>query len=114
MLNRLRRNGDEVRSVMLVGHNPVLQTLALQLAGSGAAADLDRLKTKLPTGALVTLLYRGKSWIELDPESCELHSVVQPREIGEHRGGRKRAKGQETDEDRCALERDPGRGLGGQ
>ena len=90
MLNRLRRTAAGVRNVMLVAHNPGMHTLALRLAGAGAESDLARMRTKFPTGALATLVFPGKSWADLDTGSCELHSFVVPREIGEPPGKRKR------------------------
>ncbi len=81
MLNRLRRTPADVRSVMLVAHNPGMQTLAQRLAGVGPERDLRRLAKNLPTGALAILVYRGRSWEELDEGSCELHSLVTPRDL---------------------------------
>jgi phosphohistidine phosphatase len=81
MLNQLRRTPDDVRRVMLVAHNPGMQTLAQRLAGGGPEHDLRRLAENLPTGALAILVYRGRSWDELDEGSCELHSLVVPRDL---------------------------------
>ena len=81
MLNRLRRTPADVRRVMLVAHNPGMQTLAQRLAGSGPEQELRRLAENLPTGALAILVYRGRSWEELDEGSCELHSLVAPRDL---------------------------------
>jgi phosphohistidine phosphatase len=81
MLNRLRRTPDDVRRVMLIGHNPGMQTLALRLAGGGAEEDLQRLSENLPTGALAMLVHHGHSWEDLEEGTCELHSVVAPRDL---------------------------------
>ncbi|MGB5756155.1 MAG: NUDIX domain-containing protein [Acidimicrobiales bacterium] len=81
MLDRLRRTPADVRRVMLVAHNPGMQTLAKSLAGEGPGQDLARLAEKLPTGALAILLFRGRSWEELREGSCELHSLVAPRDL---------------------------------
>jgi phosphohistidine phosphatase len=81
MLNRLRRTPDEVRRVMLVAHNPGMQTLARRLAGVGPEQDMSRLAEKFPTGALAILVFRGRSWEELAEGSCELHSLVVPRDL---------------------------------
>ena len=45
MLSRLRRTPTDVRRVMLVAHNPGMQTLALRLASEGPEQDLRRLRT---------------------------------------------------------------------
>jgi phosphohistidine phosphatase len=81
MLNRLRRTPADVRRVMLVAHNPGIQTLAHRLAGSGPEQDLDRLADKFPTGALAILVFPDRSWEELGEGSCELHSLVAPRDL---------------------------------
>src|SRR5262245_50928501 len=65
LLRQLQALPDDVSSVMLIGHNPGLQELALALASRGV--DLPRLKRKLPTGALATLVVDCKSWRALEP-----------------------------------------------
>ncbi len=82
MLDRLRRTTDDLSSVMLVAHNPGMQSLAIRLTGSGNEADKVRLQEKFPTGALATLVFHGRSWKDLDTGTCELHSLVYPRDIG--------------------------------
>ena len=53
LLERLRRVDDDVASVMLVGHNPALEELALGLSAGGELRD--RLEEKFPTAALVAI-----------------------------------------------------------
>ncbi|MGI9381842.1 MAG: SixA phosphatase family protein [Methyloligellaceae bacterium] len=81
LTNRLRRVPEEVTSVMMVGHNPALQTLAISLANGGDAKALARLETKFPAGALATLVRKRDHWQDLEPGACELHSLVVPREL---------------------------------
>lgn len=81
LTNRLRRVPDEVRSVMMVGHNPTLQALAVSLANGGDAKALARLEAKFPAGALATLVPKQDRWKDLEPGACELHSLVLPREL---------------------------------
>ena len=69
---------DEVESVMLIGHNPGIQDLALSLAGAGS--EIPRLRSKFPTAGLATLELKG-TWRELAPESAELVSLVKPKEL---------------------------------
>jgi phosphohistidine phosphatase len=79
LLRRLRRVPETVNSVMLIGHSPVIETLALDLADHGArrAAILH----KFPTGALATLSFDGY-WAALRPGCAELISFVTPRDLG--------------------------------
>jgi phosphohistidine phosphatase len=64
LLDRLRTVDDVYESVLIVGHNPTLQELALALVDSGDAADRRQLEAKLPTGAIVTMSFAG-GWGEL-------------------------------------------------
>jgi phosphohistidine phosphatase len=78
LLDRLRAIPDAVASAMLVGHNPAIQALALDLAASGP--ELDRIAHKYPTGALATLTFDG-SWGELGPGAAELVAFVSPKDL---------------------------------
>ena len=55
LLHRLGEVDQNIASVMIVGHNPGLHDLALELTGDGDAAAISQLHTKFPTGALATL-----------------------------------------------------------
>jgi phosphohistidine phosphatase len=78
LLEVLHEVRDEVESVMLIGHNPGIQDLALSLAGAGS--EIPRLRSKFPTAGLATLELNG-TWRELAPESTELVSLVKPKEL---------------------------------
>jgi phosphohistidine phosphatase len=78
LLDVLRRVPDDVDSVMLIGHNPSLQALAVSLAGEGS--EVARMREKFPTAALATLDFEG-DWRELAPGVAELASFVRPKEL---------------------------------
>ena len=80
LLELLQALPDSVASVMIVGHNPGLQDLALALSARGA--DLRQLEAKFPTGALATLVVQSDSWSALRPGVAELVDYVVPRELG--------------------------------
>jgi len=78
LLERLRDVSDGTESVMLIGHNPAIQELALSLAGGGKRrAEVER---KFPTAALATLTV-SDSWRELAPGSAELVEFVRPKDL---------------------------------
>lgn len=79
VLARLRRVPAGVGSVMVVGHNPALQDLTLRLAGDGA--PLERVRSKLPTGALATLRIPRATWRGLRAGSAELVALVTPKDL---------------------------------
>jgi len=80
LLERLQALPEPVGSVMLVGHNPGLQDLAVVLASRGDC--LPQLEEKFPTGALATLVVRSESWSALGPGEAELVDYVVPRQLG--------------------------------
>jgi phosphohistidine phosphatase len=78
LLARIRRVPDAVASVMLVGHNPGLQELALDLASAGDG--LNRLEQKFPTAALATLAV-PETWSRLAPAGATLAAYVVPKQL---------------------------------
>jgi phosphohistidine phosphatase len=79
LLERLRRVPDTVASVMLIGHNPGLQDLALDLARS--PRTVSEVATKFPTAALATLEVPASNWHELDHKTAEIIAFVRPRDL---------------------------------
>ena len=79
ILRRLREVGRDIASVMIVGHNPGLHDLALELTGEGDEAAISQLHTKFPTGALATLQLGPTSWDELAPGQAYLANFFLPR-----------------------------------
>ena len=75
---RLRQIPDDVPSVMLIGHNPAIERLALDLAASGP--DLDDMARKFPTGALAVLEFDA-AWSGLDSDGARLVAFVKPRDL---------------------------------
>ena len=78
LMARLRGVAAEVGSVMLIGHQPALQDLALGLVGAGPG--LERLSGKFPTAALATFALTGP-WAELSPGSARLLDIVKPKQL---------------------------------
>jgi phosphohistidine phosphatase len=80
LLRRLRRLGDTA-SVMIVGHNPGLETLAGALVGYGDRTTRTRLASKFPTGALAVLTAEIEEWRQLEAGSARLDAFVCPRDL---------------------------------
>jgi phosphohistidine phosphatase len=81
LLACLRALPHEVDSVMLIGHNPVLEELAVALASEGA--QLARMREKYPTAALATIDLPADDWSAIERGSGELVAFVRPRDLGE-------------------------------
>ena len=66
--------------MLLIGHNPALQDLALELAH----ADLNKLLAsaggKFPTGAMASFRFDG-AWETLEPHGAVLASYITPKAI---------------------------------
>jgi phosphohistidine phosphatase len=80
LLERIRVLPEEVSSVMLIGHNPGLQDLALARASAGP--ELARLEVKFPTAGLATLALEKTTWSQLSPGDAVLAAFVVPRQLG--------------------------------
>jgi phosphohistidine phosphatase len=79
LLERLRSVPGNVESVMLIGHNPGLQDVALDLARPSPTAH--EIAAKYPTAALATLELSASTWRELDRGTSELVELVRPRDL---------------------------------
>jgi phosphohistidine phosphatase len=79
LLDRLRSIPKGVTSVMLIGHNPAIQGLAVMLADRGDR--LDQLAQKYTTAALAEIEVPGDSWRDVGKTPGELIRFVIPREL---------------------------------
>ena len=82
LLHRLRRIGDSVSCVLLVGHNPGLHELAAALASADKSSELNRLRIKFPTCALARLDFAAARWQELATGTGRLALLVTPADLG--------------------------------
>ena len=80
LLDRIRLVSDETTGLLVIGHNPGLQSLAISLVGSGDPALRDQLTATFPTGALATLTLHH-TWADLMPGAATLQDLVVPREL---------------------------------
>ena len=84
LLERLRRVSDDVESVMVIGHNPTMQIMALRLSdtdgSNGDGSHRAQISQKFPTGALATLSFDGP-WSELGPGRARLVDYIRPKAI---------------------------------
>jgi phosphohistidine phosphatase len=81
MLQMLRALQPEAARVMLVGHNPELQTLALDLVGSGPKHARDRLRAKYPTAGLAVINFASGVWSSVAVNSGSLTLFLTPADV---------------------------------
>lgn len=81
LLSRLRRVPEDASTVAVIGHNPGMQDLAIELAGNDPRRDAVRLRERFPTAAVAVFEVDG-AWSELGHATVALASFVVPRELG--------------------------------
>jgi phosphohistidine phosphatase len=69
------------QTLLVVGHNPGLHDLALQLVGSGDVGMRAALNEKLPTSGLVVIDFTFDDWSRLHDHGGRLERFVTPRLI---------------------------------
>jgi phosphohistidine phosphatase len=79
ILARIRRADDRADRLLVVGHNPGFQQLAVELAG-GAGSAAVRIG-KFPTCALAIFEAARGAWSELSPGRVELAEFVRPADL---------------------------------
>ena len=72
---------DSVNSVLLVGHNPTFEDLALSLSGTGDEESLAEMSRKYPTGALAVIEFPVEEWRKVQPGAGSLRSFIRPRTL---------------------------------
>jgi phosphohistidine phosphatase len=77
MLDVLRKTEAEADTVLMIGHNPGLQELALMLVGEGQARDA--MAGKYPTGALAVIDFAVGDWPSVEPGCGILADFLTPR-----------------------------------
>ena len=80
LLATIRGLPDEVRSVLLVAHNPGVQALVLLLAGTSGGRVARRTARDFPPGALARLAFDSKNWNRLAPGTTSLRDFFTPRD----------------------------------
>ena len=79
IMGRVQSLDDEnVRSAMVIGHNPGAHRLARLLVGDGRAIERRQLESKFPTAAAATISFEGR-WEAVAPGRGRLDALFLPR-----------------------------------
>jgi phosphohistidine phosphatase len=81
LLRRLHAVDAAVSTALVIGHNPGLEDLAVDLAGDGEPEALAELHTKFPTAALAVFGLGENEWADLRRECARLTEIVLPRKL---------------------------------
>lgn len=81
LLAMLRRVAPEVRTLMMIGHNPGFARLAVDLCGAGPGKALERMGGKFPTAALAVIDFDVDRWSEVALAGGRLVAFVRPKDL---------------------------------
>lgn len=81
ILRTVRGLDPSIRSVIVVGHNPGLETAATTLIGEGPERLRDRLGEKFPTAALAVVDFEDCAWRDIGPGAGRLALFLTPGDI---------------------------------
>jgi phosphohistidine phosphatase len=73
---------DEVSAPLLVGHNPGLQRLLLELTHDDSRGFRDRIADKFSTAALAVVELPADRWADVARASGEIAELIFPKELG--------------------------------
>ncbi len=79
MIDLVRDLPEDARTAMLLGHEPGVSELVLDLARPANAHLRDRVATKFPTGAMA-VLRADRPWSQFIPGCASLESFTTPRD----------------------------------
>jgi phosphohistidine phosphatase len=82
LLEAIRRAPDSAACVMLVGHNPGMEHLAMALAGPASKPKaLAKLHAKFPTAALAEIAFETTAWRDIGHGAGRLNRLVWPKDL---------------------------------
>jgi phosphohistidine phosphatase len=81
LLEIVRAMPDEVERLLLVGHNPGLEELALCLSGRDEGGLRGEVEVKYPTGTVAQIELPVESWAEVKEGAGRIGRFIRPRDL---------------------------------
>jgi phosphohistidine phosphatase len=81
LLKRIRKLEANVHHAMIVGHDPGLHRLAIELTGSGDPELLQALTRKFPTAGLAVIQFDVTAWSKVKPGTGRLRLFMTPKRL---------------------------------
>lgn len=81
LIQRLRAIDDEVGRVLMIGHNPGYENVAVELAAKGDSAALRRMADKFPTAGLAVISFDTARWGAVARSQGTLLTFVTPKDL---------------------------------
>jgi phosphohistidine phosphatase len=80
LLDVLNEAPPETQNLLMCGHNPGMEDLALMLTADDGDAIRDSVESKFPTGSIAVLGFEG-AWEDLSARGARLIRFVRPRDL---------------------------------
>lgn len=81
LLDLIRETGDEAQSLLIVGHNPGLEILALMLTTERTERLRDELALKYPTATVAEISLPVERWADVREGIGTLARFIRPRDL---------------------------------
>jgi phosphohistidine phosphatase len=82
LLSVLQEVEPEVRTLLMIGHNPGFEDLAKLLIAEGDMDGILRLSQKYPTAGLAVIDFPQESWGEVKRKTGRLERFATPKSLG--------------------------------
>jgi phosphohistidine phosphatase len=81
LLDRVQHMADAVERLLVVGHNPGLEQLAMLLTGSDRSGRLAELESKYPTATVAVIEFDVGRWADVKKGGGVLTRFIRPRDL---------------------------------
>ncbi len=81
LLELIKQTDPRVRTLLMIGHNPTLQELAVQLVATGDVDTRQRLQKDFPTTGLAVIDFALDNWDKVHPQGGRLEHFIEPSSI---------------------------------
>ncbi|HET9429067.1 MAG TPA: histidine phosphatase family protein [Allosphingosinicella sp.] len=81
LLEVIRETDDEVERLLIVGHNPGLELLAMFLTRDDGNGLRDEVAIKYPTATLAEIRLPVDGWTDVDEGIGQLQALIRPRDL---------------------------------
>ncbi len=79
MIGLIQQTPEEIRNLMILGHNPGLQALAIDLVGAGDTELRRAVTRKFPTAAIAVIAFDVPDWAGIKPRGGTLTLFATPK-----------------------------------
>lgn len=80
-LSLIAKHGEAAKALLVIGHNPAIQSTALALIGRGNPDLRKQIEEKFPTAALAVIDFDEADWNKVTGGSGRIVAFFRPREL---------------------------------